>query len=291
VERIVLGTVQFGLPYGVSHHGGAVPGAEVADILALARASGIRTLDTAAAYGDSERVLGELGDVSASFETITKTVPIRSGNLTDDDVAAVDDGFRRSLSRLNRDRVAALLVHDARDLLGHGGERLWALMEHHRAEGRAERIGVSVYDTEEIEAVLTRFPVELVQLPLSVFDQRLVEDGTLDRLVSRGISVHARSLLLQGLLLMQPDEVPETLSAAVPLLTRWKNACVDANVTRLEAALAFALAQPIEGLVIGVHSRDHLAECLAATRHPVSLPWPSFACRDSAVIDPRRWRQ
>jgi len=289
VDRLVLGTVQFGLAYGVSHRGGAVPLDEGRDILALARASGIRMLDTAAAYGESENVLGELG--SGSFGIVTKTVPIRSGDLGDVDLAAIDAGFLRSLMRLRRDRVAALLVHDARDLLGRGGESLWALLERHRAEGRVERIGVSVYDGEEIEAVVARFPVELIQLPLSVFDQRLVQDGTLDRLAARGIGVHARSLLLQGLLLMRADDAPETLRSAVPLLTRWKNMCADAHVTRLEAALAFALAQPIEGLVIGVHSREHLAECLAAVKQPVSLPWASLACGDEDVIDPRRWKQ
>lgn len=285
----MLGTVQFGLAYGVSHQGGAVPLTEGRDILTLARASGIRTLDTAAAYGESERVLGELD--SGGFAIVTKTVPIRTGNLSDADLDDIDAGFRRSLARLRRDRVAALLVHDARDLLGRGGDRLWALLESHRADGRVGRIGVSVYDAEEIDAVTSRFPVELLQLPLSVFDQRLIEDGTLARLADQGIAVHARSLLLQGLLLMSPESVPASLRSAAPLLARWKDMCVAAHATRLEAALAFALSQPIEGLVVGVHSREHLAECLAAIHQPVSLPWPSLACPDSDVIDPRRWKQ
>jgi aryl-alcohol dehydrogenase-like predicted oxidoreductase len=176
-------------------------------------------------------------------------------------------------------------------LLARGGDRLWALLERRRAEGRVERIGVSVYDSDEIEAVIARFPVELIQLPLSVFDQRLVENGTLRRLAARRIAVHARSVLLQGLLLMPRDGVPGTLAPAVPMLARWEDACAEADVTRLEAALAFALAQPIEGVVIGVHSRAHLAEILAAMTRPVSLPWDSFACNDAAVIDPRRWKQ
>lgn len=291
VERIVLGTVQFGLDYGISNTGGAVPSTEVSDILTLAYLSGIRMLDTAVAYGDSESVLGTLDDIAAPFEIVTKTVPIRTGQIGDVELELIEQGIRRSLNRLRRDRLAALLVHDARDLLGRGGERLWALLERHKTAGHATRIGVSVYDADEIEAVLKRFPVELIQLPLSVFDQRLIEDGTLGRLAARGIAVHARSLFLQGLLLMRPEDVPETLRFATPFLMRWQNACAEAKVARLEAALGFALAQPIEGLVIGVHSRGHLAECLAALKQPLTLPWASLACRDSAVIDPRQWRQ
>ena len=156
--RFVLGTVQFGLPYGVSHHGGAVPRDEVADILTLAQASGIRTIDTAAVYGDSEALLGALGEISEPFAVVTKTVPIRTGDIGDAELTVIDEGFIGSLTRLNRARVAALLVHDARDLLGCGGDRLWRLLEGHRAEGRAERIGVSVYDAEEIEAALAKGP-------------------------------------------------------------------------------------------------------------------------------------
>ena len=291
VERLVLGTVQFGLDYGISNAGGAVPSTEVSDILTLAHRSGIRMLDTAAAYGDSESVLGALGDIATPFEIITKTVPIRTGEIDDTELEVIDQGIRRSLIRLRRDRVAALLVHDARDLLGRGGERLWALLERHKAAGLASRIGVSVYDAEEIESVISRFPVELIQLPLSVFDQRLVEDGTLGRLAARGIAVHARSLFLQGLLLMRPEDVPDTLRFTTPFLLQWQNACAEAKVARLEAALGFALAQPIEGLVIGVHSRGHLTECLAALKQPPALPWASLACREAAVIDPRQWRQ
>ena len=291
VERLVLGTVQFGLDYGISNVGGAVPRGEVSDILTLAHQSGIRMLDTAAAYGDSESVLGTLDDIAATFEIISKTVPIRTGQIDDAELAIIEQGIRRSLNRLRRDRVAALLVHDARDILGRGGERLWALLERHKAAGHASRIGVSVYDAEEIEAVLSRFPVELIQLPLSVFDQRLIEDGTLGRLAARGIAVHARSLFLQGLLLMPSEDVPEALQVALPLLMRWRDLCAEAKVARLEAALGFALSQPIEGLVVGVHSRAHLAECLAALKQPLALPWASLACRDLAVIDPRQWRQ
>ena len=290
-DRLVLGTVQFGLAYGVSHQGGAVSRSEAADILTFATKSGIRTLDTAAAYGESESVLGELLDVNASLGIVTKTVPIRTDALATSDITAIDEGFRRSLVRLRRDRVSALLVHDSRDLLASGGDRLWTLLETYRADGLAARIGVSVYDATEIEAVLARYPVELMQLPASVFDQRLVLDGTLERLASRGVAVHIRSLLLQGLLLMAPEALPASLAAAVPAMRRWRKACVAESVTPLAAALAFGMAQPVEGLVIGVHSRMHLMECLAAIAQPVSLPWGSFACNDAGVVDPRQWQQ
>jgi aryl-alcohol dehydrogenase-like predicted oxidoreductase len=293
--RLALGTAQFGLAYGISHDGGPVPMWEVEDILIAARDAGIAMLDTAAAYGESESVLGQLGHVSSAFDIVTKTLPVRSGDLTSADLNAIDESFRRSLARLKRERVSVLLAHEAADLLAKNGDRLWAMMERYRAEGLTGRVGVSVYETDQLAAVLERFPVEVVQLPINVFDQRLIEDGTLERLAERGIETHARSLILQGLLLMTEAEVASRLPRALPAFRRWQVACANANMRPLTAALAFGLARPeIARLVIGVHSHQHLAQCLAAANQALTsdrpqLDWPRLACNDPDIVDPRRW--
>jgi aryl-alcohol dehydrogenase-like predicted oxidoreductase len=288
-ERVILGTAQFGLSYGISNDGGRVARNEVADILSLASAEGVPALDTAAAYGDSEAVLGSLAE-SRPFAITTKTVPIRAAALTHEDVARVEERFHRSLAQLQRSTVDTLLVHDAGDLLADGGERLWNLLESIRRDGKARRIGVSVYDGTQIAAVTAKFPVEVVQLPVNALDQRLLLDGSLARLRASGVSVQARSAFLQGLMLMAPSEVAEKLPHATAIVARWQAACESAGITPLAAALAFVLAQPeIDHVVLGVHSREHLAECLAAVDTPAALPWNAIACNDPEVVDPRRW--
>jgi len=288
-ERVILGTAQFGLPYGISNEGGRVGRDEVAGILSLASAHGVGALDTASAYGDSEAVLGSL-DQSRPFAITTKTVPIRAATLTRDDVGRVEEGFHRSLALLKRSTVDALLVHDAGDLLADGSERLWSLLESFRRDGKAHRIGVSVYDGAQIAAVTARFPVDVVQLPVNALDQRLLLDGSLARLRAKGVSVQARSAFLQGLMLMDSSEVAARLPRATAIVERWQAACESAGVTPLAAALAFVLAQPeIDHVVIGVHFRRHLAECLAAIDAPVALSWDAIACNDPDIVDPRRW--
>jgi aryl-alcohol dehydrogenase-like predicted oxidoreductase len=288
-DRLVLGTVQFGLAYGVSHKDGAVPAGEVGRILDLAWQSGARTLDTAAAYGESERVIGSF-DASAGFGVITKTVPIRAAELGESDVATVEEGFRTSLEKLRRRSVDALLVHNVHNLQGPMGAALWSRLERMRDEGAVTRIGISVYDVSEAEQALERFPIEIVQLPLNVFDQKAVRHGGLERLAARGVVIHARSVFLQGLLLMEPSDLPANVRRAAPMIERWRAECARAGASPLAAALAFVLAQPaVVKLVLGVHSRDHLSAYLAALGQPVALPWASFACEDPAVIDPRTW--
>ncbi len=293
--RVILGTAQFGLAYGISREGGQVPPDEVARILDLAARAGVRRLDTAAAYGESEAVLGAQGSAAAPFAVTTKTLPLRKAAVSAADIAAVEAALRGSLQRLGRDRLDAVLVHDARDLLAPGGEALWRLLEDHKAAGRIGKIGLSAYDGTEIRAAAGRFALDVVQLPLSALDQRPIADGTLAFLAERGIEVQARSLLLQGLLLMSPEQVAARLPGAVSAIARWRAVCAAAGVSPLGAALGFAVARrDIQGLVLGVHSAAHLAECLNALGEAADLPWSDIMWReiasaDPAVVDPRQW--
>ena len=293
--RLALGTVQFGLPYGITHAGGRVPEDEVGAILADAQAAGIDLLDTAAAYGDSEAVLGRRPE-ARSFAVITKTLPLRRSAIGPAEIDAVAREFDASLARLGRDHVEGLLVHDAGDLLAPGGAALWAMLEARRAAGQVRRLGVSVYDRAALDAVAARFPLALVQLPLNALDQRLDRDGSLARLAANGIAVHVRSAFLQGLLLGDPVGVPVGAppgpAAAAPFLQRWHAAVAAAGTTAEAAALAYVATRPgVERVVIGVHSRAHLAAAVAAFAARPVLEWAALACDDPDVVDPRRWKE
>ena len=293
--RLALGSVQFGLPYGITHAGGRVAEDEVGAILTDARAAGIDLLDTAAAYGDSEAVLGRRPE-ARSFAVITKTLPLRRSAIGPAEIDAVARAFDASLARLGRDHVEGLLVHDAGDLLAPGGAALWAMLEARRTAGQVRRLGVSVYDRAELDAVSARFPLALVQLPLNALDQRLDRDGTLARVAANGIAVHVRSAFLQGLLLGSPvgdpAAVPPGPAAAAPFLRRWHAAVTAAGTTAEAAALAYAATRPgVERVVIGVHSRSHLAAAVAAFGARPALDWAALACDDPDVVDPRRWKE
>jgi len=291
-KRLALGTVQFGLAYGVSHQGGRVPAEEARNILELAALSGVDMLDTAAVYGESEDVLGRIAGQESPFSIATKTQPVRAETIDDAATERIEAAFRDSLRRLRRNKVYALLVHGAGDVLNPGGERLWARLESLRAEGLVGKIGISIYDRAEIDDALSRYPIEIVQAPLNAFDQRLLADGGLARAAEKGVEVHVRSVFLQGLLLMTPEAAAAKLPQAAERLRFWRDALAEAGVSPLAAALGFALsAAPVDRIVIGVHSAAHLAECLAAAEAPPALEYGRFACNDADVIDPRRWPQ
>lgn len=290
VSKLGLGTVQFGLDYGVANAAGRVPEAEVAAILDAAREADIRVLDTAPAYGQAEAVLGRLLGPQDGFRVVTKTLAVRAPRIGEAEIAAVREGFAASLARLGLARVAGLLVHQADDLLKPGGERLAGLLEELRAQGKVERIGVSVYERAQIERLFVRYAFDFVQLPLNVFDQRLLRDGTLENLARAGVEIHARSVFLQGLLLLEETRLPAFAAPWHARIQDFRRALDAAGVTAIEAALAFVLSrQEVSVALVGVLSARHLQECIAAEKKPLMLDWARFAIDDPALVDPRRW--
>ena len=169
--RLALGTVQFGLPYGVANIHGQVNSEQAHAMLSAARDAGIDTLDTAIAYGEAEELLGCIG--VAGFRLISKIPALR------EHVGAVDDWVvaqvEASLKRLQVPRLGGLMLHAPDDLLGPHGAELARGMQRAREAGLAERIGLSVYCPEQLAALSGRLPLEIVQIPANVFDRRFAD--------------------------------------------------------------------------------------------------------------------
>jgi len=279
VRRLGLGTVQFGQAYGVSNTTGQVPLAEVQAMLARAAGEGVAVLDTAANYGQAEQVLAQCD--TSPFRIVSKTASAKNG------VAAVIARARQSVQSLGR--VEVLLVHAVADLLGPDGDELWRALRELKEQGMVGAIGISAYVADDPAALARRFRPDVMQLPFSLLDQRLLRDGSLARLKDLGVEVHARSLFLQGLLFM--ETVPEKLRDAAPLLARVRQQIAAAHTAPLAAALGFVLSRPeIDVAVVGATSRHELDEILGAARAPLpELDWSACAVEDARILTPSLW--
>jgi len=291
--RLALGTVQFGLPYGLAQEQ-PLSRREAAAVLAAAWKGGIDTLDTGAAYGNAETLIGELCPSGARFGVISKTRPVRRGEISSADLENVVAGARRSVAQLGVGALEALLVHHAPDLLVPGGPKLFRALEKLRAQGIVRRLGVSVYDAATLQAVLGQFPVEIVQLPINLLDQRFVQDGTLAELARRKIEVHARSVFLQGVLLTDAAMLPPRFAAVRGRIDRFHAECLAAGISRSAAALGFAAGcRGVSRIVIGVNSAAQLEENLSAFSIAATAQWKpapaAYAVEDPEIIDPRKW--
>ena len=192
--------------------------------------------------------------------------------------------------RLNH--VAGVLAHHAEDLLVPGGDRLYAKLQEGKSEGKIGKIGVSVYDADQIDQLFSRYEIDVVQLPINVFDQRLIMDGSLSKLSNRGVEVHARSLLLQGVLLIAPENLPKHLQKLQSPLKRLREIAVGLGISPLSLALGFAkFTEQISVALVGVMSVDHLQECISAYSDAKEIDFAELAVTDIELLDPRQWPQ
>ena len=290
--KLGLGTVQFGLDYGISNRTGRTPAEDVADILEFAAGQKIQILDTAPAYGDSEAVLGQALGGRQEFRIVTKT----PGNLFEKSAPGETENHIRSslslsLEKLRVKSAYGLLVHHGQDLISPMGDKIFSTLQSLQAEGLVKKIGASVYSPEELTPILDRFEIDLVQLPLNPLDQRFISSGLLKRLRQRGVEVHARSTFLQGLLLLPVDQVSPHFRPILDTLKQFHHALKVENIDAVSACLRFSLGlEEVDHLVCGVNSIAHLKELVAASSRPAkNFDFSPFALSDPNFLEPRYW--
>lgn len=290
-SRLGLGTVQFGVDYGITNAAGRVAIDEARAIMRTAASCGIGLIDTAALYGDSETVIGAATE-TRSFAIVTKTSKVADAAGPDAAADSIARRFIQSLENLKVEQVHGLLIHDPADLLGPFGDALWRRMDEIRQSGRAMKIGVSVYDGVEIDRILQRYDPDIVQLPINAVDGRLDEGGQLDALARRGVEVHARSIFLQGLLLQKPEDIPAKFGPLRDAVTGLRVTFAEAGFGLIEGLIAGVLSHPaISRAIVGTTSRRELLE-IAAAASGVTLeradlgPW---RITDPRVLNPAMW--
>jgi aryl-alcohol dehydrogenase-like predicted oxidoreductase len=286
-SRIALGTVQFGLSYGVNNRFGQVGENEVRRILQRARKGEIDTLDTAAAYGDSERVLGECVGVHESHFRIVSKYPPRS-ELRPIKAAAA------SLAALRLNSLYAYLFHDAKDYFSDDG-RKWDEFLELKYTGIVNHIGFSLYSPHDAEALLERgIAFDMLQIPLSLLDRRF--ERLLPEMRRRGIEIHARSVFLQGLVFRKPETLPEFFAPVIPSLRHLAMHSADTGLSIEALCLGFALShEMVDRVVVGVECVQDLEDdlCNAHKAESAGIRWSALSdieCTDENILLPFNWK-
>lgn len=283
--KIALGTAQFGLDYGVANTTGRVTEDTVRDILDLALEVGVDTLDTAAAYGTSEQVLGRTCvDV---FKVISKVPP--GADDIDKPASWVKRCLDHSLTNLGSDSLYGLLLHRPLDLLQPNGWELYDALVDIKRQGLAEKIGISVYGPGDLDK-LAAFDFDLVQAPMNILDRRLKNSGWLEKLSKQGTEVHIRSAFLQGLLLMQEAQRPEYFKPWRNLLSEYDAWVASQQLTPLQACLGYLNGYPeIDKIVVGVETSGQLREIASAVSTLIPLVPENIQTSDANLINPGLW--
>lgn len=291
--KLCLGTASFGLSYGITNLDGKIPEHDVKNILSFAESAGIVFLDCAQGYGDAESVLGRAMGRGRSFKLISKLKPQENKPYDIDNVPLWEQSFFESCNKLGVDSLDTFLVHTSSDLNNSGASYLKDWLYSLRERGLVRRLGVSIYSAKDL-AGLDLGLIDIVQLPLSIYDQRLIEDGTIDYLRSKSISIHARSIFLQGLLLSSASQWPSWVSKDVinhhKKLEELANTCAS---SLMDMCLMFIKEQAdIEAIVFGVCSLLQLTQIVSTWETVFSryeVDWHNWSIQDANLLDPRCW--
>lgn len=254
-SKLALGTTQFGMDYGLNNKRGKIPKKEVFEILNFAVQDGIDILDTAHAYGESEKTIGEfIRENTCNFKIVSK--------LPSYALDEAEKAFYESLKRLNVDRIYAYLIHDFKSFTEK--TKTWDILKQLRMQGRVEKIGFSLYCPEEVEYLLAKkIQIDIIQIPFSIFDQRF--SNILPLLKKKDIEVHVRSIFLQGLIFKSPDELEANLTQIKDKLFFLRSISQKINIPLSAICINFALLNKyIDKVVIGVDNLKHLQQNIEA---------------------------
>ncbi len=290
ISRLTLGTAQLGMEYGIANKTGQPDNQKANEILLLAQESGINCLDTAPAYGTSQEIIGKFG---GQFHISTKISGLKGSDIKKE----IGQSLNNTLIQLNQQKVGFCLFHSAADMNMEDGQPVRELATL-KNSGLIKHIGVSTYTPEDIRQFLNYEELDTIQIPINLFDHRLINSGLLEELVESHKIIFARSIFLQGLPFMAQCDVPGHLADAIKPIIRLNAIARETNLSVEQLALAFVRdLEGISSLVIGVESPEQLNSNIKL----MSTPPLSSDIRDELmsafgeipehIIDPSSWER
>ncbi len=299
ISVLSLGTVQFGLDYGVNNAGGKPDRSVAFGIMDAAVNGGINAFDTAAAYGDSEVVIGEwlkTKDPAAHPFMMTKVNALDHSSL-DALRASMRAAVEKGKQRLGLEQLPLLMLHHCDEYLN-DKENVTRVFEELKASGDIRYCGVSAYAHHDYREIAAS-GFDATQIPINLFDWRQIDNGGLKALHDSGMMVFARSVYLQGLVFMQPDQLAPHLSFCQDTLTKFRALCQKYDLAPATLALSFAASRPeITSLVLGCEKVEQVEDNLALFEKVVELTdeqmkeiRDNFADTFEGVLNPTYWNQ
>ena len=284
INKLVLGTVQFGLNYGINNQSGQVPQSEVVAILELAYRNGIKTLDTSSAYGNSESVLGSsLHEANLDFRIVSKYPQSDS---------SVEELFADSLNRLLQKKLYGYLVHHFDFYLSH--PHIWEEMQKLKSDRRIEKIGFSLYTTEQLRFLLdNQVKFDILQFPYNLLDRQF--EPYFKTLKENRVEIHTRSAFLQGLFFKDPDTLSGKLLPLKPYMQTLHEYCKSNTVSMESLALNYVASNPcIDGVLIGVDNHRQLQANIDAIQSVITQQdidfISSLQVNETALLNPVNWK-
>ncbi len=285
MNKLALGTVQFGMEYGITNNSGQFSSTEIKEVLRLAKVNKIDTLDTAILYGDSEKKLGK--NNLDKFNIVTKIPKISECENID---KLILEYIKTSLERLNVPNIYGVLLHNPEDINTSYGDVVYKSLLNIKEMGLVKKIGVSIHSPEELKNIYSNFFFDIIQSPFNIFDTRLRDTGWMTKLSKKGVEIHTRSTFLQGLLLQDKFKLPKKFLKWDRLFSAWETFVNNNKITKMEACLQFAKSfKEIDKVLVGIDNVKQFKEILSYNSSKNFKDFQDLSCSDEMLINPSNW--
>ena len=279
-KKLIIGTAKFGFPYGIGNKKIRIKRKEVFKILNFAELNGIKTLDTAINYGDCEKILGDYG--VKKWRVITKLPTIK-------DIKQVDRLIVKSIKNLRINQIDTLLFHDPEQMLSRKGEQIFKKILGLKKQGIIKKIGFSVYFPNQVKKILGNYKFQVIQCPFNVIDRRMANERIFSLLKRNNIEIHARSIFLKGLLLLNKYQIPKKFKKWRHL---WNNLHIflnSKNKLPSEVCANFVLSnRMIDRIVVGFDDKKQLDNFLSIKKKKIFFP-KNIQSSDISLLNPSNW--
>lgn len=282
-NKIILGTVQLGLNYGINNKSGKPSEFQSFQILDAAWKSQIDTLDSADGYGNAVEIIGKYNSIrNHSFRVINKFK---------DTGESLEQQLERTLTLLNQPSLWCYMYHQFSDW---ESKKFNSTLEKLRNERLIDRVGVSIYSSDELVRLIDDPKIDIIQLPANLLDLDDSKIRLLKEAKGTGKEIHVRSIYLQGLFLKDPDELTGNLTALAPYLRKLHAISSERQIDLKKAALNFILQRDfVDRVVLGVDSVEQLEDNLAAIDKNLQVDvfnGINVADNQKYLLNPSNWR-
>ena len=282
--KLVIGSAQLGMDYGLFNNK-KISRKEFKKIEKLVLKSKIKFIDTAISYGESENIIGN--SKLKNLHIITKIKIPNEKNIQIKNCVLKE--ISKSLIKLKINKIYGVLIHDYKDLLGKYGKNYLLSLQELKKKKIIKKIGISVYDYQEIKKIWKFWKPDLIQVPFSPLDNRILDSGWVDTLKKFKVKIFVRSVFLQGLLINEDSFLRISKSHKV-ILNKFRNWCYKNNISLLQACLHFIKQfKKIDYLVVGFNNYNQLKEIVDVFKKKLIIIPKKFSTNKINLIDPRKW--
>jgi aryl-alcohol dehydrogenase-like predicted oxidoreductase len=283
--KFILGTANFGTPYGISNSAKKISNIEIKKILRLAKKQKISQLDTAINYKNSEKLLGKLTS-NDDFSIITKLPKIGKN------ISLINNFIFQSLKKLKRKQLDGVLIHSIDDLDSINIKKIFLELSKLKKKKIIKNIGVSVYSVKNLMDIVDKYNVDIVQFPASVFDLRFLKEKILLKLKKKKIKILVRSIFLQGVIFLSTVTIKKKFKNYSKKIIKFREDLNNDTDKIIKYCLGFIKNfKYIDSIIIGVNSSNNLLQILNNNKKKTKIKnLNKYSITSEKILIPYNWK-